>query len=632
MDKFSPLDEISGLGQNSFTLKKTRGHKCVCYHCAVISFLARIFQTHHLQRLGSQINSALARLLHTCSSRGAANPDAETTGGQETMGETALALRGQPGKGETSGSERVNEGDGLQRRLYVSYCPRSNSRLTQYPSGVRKLQQNQYEIFGLPHRFKMSLLFLIFFISSAIGAPVRETGSQPFSVEQRLSYLEAMLHNEDPSLTGMVSVAAPWHTAWMMVAALLVLFMVLPGLALFYGGLVRQKNVLSILATCLGIAGLVIILWWAFGYSLVFGHNFHSPFLGGSEYFFLQGVNSLPNTNYAYWIPQNIFCIYELAFAIITPALIFGASAERMKFSAVLFYSFLWMFCIYFPLAHMVWGSNGLLNGLLNPEAWIPALDFAGGTVVHMSSGWSALVLCIILGKRLGHGKEPMMPHSLVLTVVGTGILWIGWYGFNAGSALGVDSIAMNAFMTTTLAAGAGCLTWPTIEFLFRGKLSVLGFCSGAVAGLVAVTPACGFINSAGAIWSGFIAAIVTYFACTTFKKIFHYDDALDSFGIHGVGGTIGALLTGVFATSTVNAHLISPITINNGLEHALKNQTIWLIQAKALGMSLLYVVIVSLVIAAIVNGIIGLRASQEAEAQGLDISDHGEEGYTLNG
>lgn len=451
-------------------------------------------------------------------------------------------------------------------------------------------------------------------------------------VANRLDYLEAMINNTDPTPTGIAPIAAPWHTAWMMVAAILVFFMVLPGLALFYGGLVRQKNVLSILATCLGVAGLVIILWWAFGYSLVFGHNFHSPFLGGSEYFFLQGVTTLPNTNYAYWIPQNIFCIYELAFAIITPALIFGASAERIKFLAVLLYTFFWMFLVYFPLAHMVWGDNGLMNGLLNPHAWIPALDFAGGTVVHMSSGWSALVLCLVLGKRMGHGKEPMMPHSLVLTVIGTGILWIGWYGFNAGSALAVDGIATNAFMTTTLAAGTACFTWPAMEFLFRGKPSVLGFCSGAIAGLIVVTPACGFINTTGGILIGFIAGIILYFSCTTLKKIFQYDDALDSFGIHGVGGTIGALLTGIFATASVNAHLISPTTFQNGLSQALENKTIWLIQAKALGITLVYAVVSSLIITLIVKFMIGLRPEQEAESQGLDISDHGEEGYTMNG
>ncbi|MBX9742148.1 MAG: ammonium transporter [Chthoniobacterales bacterium] len=452
------------------------------------------------------------------------------------------------------------------------------------------------------------------------------------SLEQRVTYLEAMLHNTDPSATGIAPIAAPSHTLWMMVSAILVLFMVLPGLALFYGGLVRQKNVLSILATCLGIGGMVIILWWAVGYSLVFGHNFHSPFLGGTEYFFLRGVTEVPNSDYAYWISQNVFCIYELMFAMITPALIFGATAERMKFSAVLLYTFFWMFLVYFPLAHMVWGSNGWMNGLLNPHAVIPALDFAGGTVVHMSSGWSALILCMLLGKRLGHGKEPMMPHSLVLTVIGTGILWVGWYGFNAGSALAIDAIAMNAFVTTTLAAGVACFTWPMMEFLFRGKPSVLGCCSGAISGLVVVTPACGFITTEGAILMGVAAGVIPYFACTTLKQWLKYDDALDTFGIHGIGGTIGALLTGVLATATMNPHLISSITAQNGLQQALTNHLLLIIQGKAVGTTLLYAIVSSLLIALFVRGTLGLRAEQEAEAQGLDITDHGEEGYTMNG
>ena len=237
-------------------------------------------------------------------------------------------------------------------------------------------------------------------------------------------------------------IAGPGHNAFMMICAALVLFMTLPGLALFYGGLVRRKNVLSVLAQCLAIAGLVTILWWSVGYSLVFGTNFNNAFIGGSEFFFLKGVGAAPNTNYAGWVSQSVFCMYQLMFAIITPALIIGAIAERMKFSAVLLFITGWMFLVYFPLAHMVWGGTGLMNGVWNAGAGIPAIDFAGGTVVHMSSGWSALILCIILGKRLGFGKESMAPHSMVLCMVGTGMLWVGWYGFNAGSALAADGIA----------------------------------------------------------------------------------------------------------------------------------------------------------------------------------------------
>jgi Amt family ammonium transporter len=523
----------------------------------------------------------------------------------------------------------VQDASGAQNRSVHEALEDSSTGTTQqFPASVEfRKKSNIRANFSMRWR----LLFFLFLFSWSASGFATAAAWTP-SLEQRVDYLEAMLHNTDPSATGIAPVAAPWHTVWMMVSAILVLFMMMPGLALFYGGLVRQKNVLSILATCLGIGGLVVILWWAVGYSLVFGHNFHSSFLGGSEYFFLRGVSEAPNTAYATWIPQNVFCIYELMFAMITPALLFGASAERIKFVAVLLYTFLWMFVVYFPLAHMGWGSNGLMNGLLNPHALIPALDFAGGTVVHMSSGWSALVLCIILGKRLGHGKEPMMPHSLVLTVIGTGILWVGWYGFNAGSALAIDPIAMNAFITTTLAAGTACFTWPAMEFLFRGKPSVLGCCSGAVAGLVMITPACGFVTTTSAITIGFVAGATTYMACTTLKRIFKYDDALDTFGIHGVGGTIGALMTGIFATAAINPHLTSSITSQNGLLRALEKNMLWIVQAKALGLTMLYAVVSSLLITFLVKKTIGLRPDQEAESQGLDISDHGEEGYTMNG
>ena len=291
------------------------------------------------------------------------------------------------------------------------------------------------------------------------------------TLEQRVAGLEAYLTNSDPSVplkiakdakgapavpdgltSPSVGTSGPGHNAWMMASAALVLFMTLPGLALFYGGLVRKKNVLSVCAQCLGCAGLVTILWYAVGYSLVFGKSFGSGFLGGSEYYFLKGVNSAPNTDYSYWVSQNVFSMYQLMFAIITPALIVGAIAERMKYTTLMMFIGLWMVVVYFPLAHMVWGVTGFMNGTFNPDAKIHALDFAGGTVVHMSSGWSALVLCIILGKRLGFGKTPMAPHSMVLCMVGTGMLWVGWYGFNAGSAVAADGVAANAFMTTTIA------------------------------------------------------------------------------------------------------------------------------------------------------------------------------------
>ncbi|MDX2227009.1 MAG: ammonium transporter [Verrucomicrobiae bacterium] len=422
----------------------------------------------------------------------------------------------------------------------------------------------------------------------------------------------------------------PGHNAWLMVSAALVLFMTLPGLALFYGGLVRKKNVLSVLAQCLGITGLVAILWWAVGYSLVFGKNFDSPFLGGSEFFFFKGVDSAPNTDYAYWVSQNVFAMYQLMFAIITPALIVGAIAERMKFSAVLLFVGAWMFLVYFPLAHMIWGVTGLMNGVWNAKAAIASIDFAGGTVVHMSSGWSALVLCLILGPRLGFGKEPMPPHSMVLCMVGTGMLWVGWYGFNAGSALAADYIASNAFMTTTLAAAVASFTWAVVEYIFKGKSSILGFCSGAVAGLVVITPAAGFVNATASIIIGIIAGVVPFLACHYLKSMLKYDDALDTFGIHAVGGTIGAFVTGIFATSAVNTNITDSAMAagSNGLKGLVENGGLWMAQCKAIVLTIIISVVATAIIAYVIKAVIGLRPTPEAEREGLDTTDHGEEGY----
>src|SRR5438067_6134282 len=344
----------------------------------------------------------------------------------------------------------------------------------------------------------------------------------------------------------------------------------MPDLALIYAGLVRQKNLLLVSAQCLAIAGLVTILWWAAGYSLVFSAG--SPFIGSLRFAFLRGVDSQPNTDYSPWVSQNVFAMFQLMFAIITPALIMGSIAERMKFAAVLCFVALWMFLVYFPLAHMIWGIDGWMDGVSNPAAKIRAIDFAGGTVVHMSSGWSALVLCLLLGPRLGFRKDIMAPHSMVLCMVGAGMLWVGWYGFNAGSALGADGIAANAFMTTTLTTAVASFTWAMLEYMLRGKPSVLGFCSGAVAGLVVITPACGYIAATSAVIIGIAAGILPFFACTKLKSWLGYDDALDTFGIHAVGGTLGAFLTGIFATASVNPNLSlitgSPLNVatQNGL------------------------------------------------------------------
>jgi Amt family ammonium transporter len=383
---------------------------------------------------------------------------------------------------------------------------------------------------------------------------------------------------------------------------------------LFYGGLVRRKNILSVLAQCMGIAGLVTILWWICGYSLTFSGG--NAYIGDFSQAMFKGLEGGKTGAGYWWISDQIWAIFQLTFAIITPALILGAIAERMKFSAVLLFVALWMFVVYFPLAHMVWSTTGLMCGPLNKDAAIKALDFAGGTVVHMSSGWSALVLCIILGKRRGFGKEPMPPHSMTLCMVGTGMLWVGWYGFNAGSALGADGVAVNAFTTTTLAAATAGFVWACTEWLFRGKPSVLGFCSGIVAGLVVVTPACGFVTANGAMIIGICAGIIPYLAVAKLKAIFGYDDALDTFGVHCVGGTLGAILTGILANESAN-----PIVkdLKAGL---LMNQF------KAIFLTIALSVIATAIIAFIVKAIVGLRVDEETEALGLDLAEHGEEGY----
>jgi ammonium transporter, Amt family len=432
----------------------------------------------------------------------------------------------------------------------------------------------------------------------------------------RVADLEAYITNGTPK--ALVS-SGPGHNAWMMTSSALVLFMTLPGLALFYGGLVRRKNILSVMAQCLGCAGLVTVLWWAVGYSFTFASG--GPILGSLKFAMLKGVTSAPNTDYAAWVSQNVFSMYQLMFAIITPALIVGAIAERMKYSAIMAFITIWMFVVYFPLAHMVWGVDGFMNGVWNAKAGIKAIDFAGGTVVHMSSGWSALVLCLILGKRTGFGKRAFLPHSMVLTMIGTGMLWVGWYGFNAGSAVAADGIAANAFMTTTLATAVAAMVWPTLEWITRGKPSILGFCSGAVAGLVVVTPATGFVTASGAVLIGLLAGVVPYLAVMKLKAIFKYDDALDTFGVHGVGGTLGALLSGFLATPEVNSNL------NTNLAGVV-GHSLWLEQLKAMGLTLTLSVAATALIAYGLKAVMGLRPAVEDEERGLDETDHGEVGY----
>ena len=467
------------------------------------------------------------------------------------------------------------------------------------------------------------------------------------TLEQRIGSLEAYVNNGDPTAvlkdkdgkipeglaTPTSATPGPGHNAWMMTSAALVLFMTLPGLFLFYGGLVRRKNVLSVIAQCFGIAGLVTILWVVFGYSSVFsgsGDAAKEDIIKGvvgsyKANAMLDGVTSAPNTNYAYWVSQNVFSMYQLMFAIITPALILGAIAERMKFSAILLFMALWMVVVYFPLAHMVWGINGAMNGVWNAKASIKAIDFAGGTVVHMSSGWSALILCLILGKRRGFPKEPMPPHSMVLCAIGTGMLWVGWYGFNAGSAVAADGVAANAFMTTTIATAVASFVWPLAEWLMRGKPSVLGFCSGAVAGLVVITPACGFVTAGGALVIGIAAGLIPWFFCYKVKGWFGYDDALDTFGVHAIGGTLGAFLTGCLARNPANANLATNLK-DKVTDHFF--QPLVVEQLKAIGITLTLAVVGTTIIAYLVKAVLGLRPAEEVEVAGLDLAEHGEEGY----
>ncbi|MEY2821223.1 MAG: hypothetical protein RL105_795 [Verrucomicrobiota bacterium] len=473
--------------------------------------------------------------------------------------------------------------------------------------------------------------------AAAAAAPAEPAKPAPAaaSIEQRVGDLEAYVNNlgpkagDDKVAAGPIAASAgPGHNAFIMVCAALVLFMTLPGLFLFYGGLVRSKNVLSVVAQCFGLAGLVAILWWAVGYSLVFGKSFDGTALGkifgGSEFFFLNGVGAGPNGDYAYWISQNVFAMFQLMFAIITPALIVGAIAERMKFSAVMLFMTGWMFLVYFPMAHHIWGITGEMNGVWNAKASIKAIDFAGGTVVHMTSGWSALLLCIILGPRLGFGKRAMTPHSMVLCAIGTGMLWVGWYGFNAGSALSADGVAAQAFMTTTLAAAVAAFTWAGLEWILRKHASILGLCSGAVAGLVVVTPAAGFVTASSAVLIGVLAGVVPFFAVVYLKAWLKYDDALDTFGVHAVGGTLGAILTGVLATADVNGNL------NTNLKDIV-GKTLLTEQFKAIFITLALSLVATAVLAYVVKAVIGLRPTEEDEAKGLDITDHGEEGYNHN-
>jgi ammonium transporter, Amt family len=427
---------------------------------------------------------------------------------------------------------------------------------------------------------------------------------------------------EDPEFDGA-------DIAWMLVASALVLMMTAPGLALFYGGLVRKKNILGVMMQCMFLMGLMTVVWALWGYSLAFGGDAPGTygFIGNLDYVALNNV--LP-----YWddsqgkavvpaagtIPMSIHMVFQLMFFIITPALICGAFAERMKFSTMCVFSVLWGTFVYCPIAHWVWSDTGwMCEG--NGAAIAPAFDFAGGTVVHISSGVSALICALLLGKRLGYGQEPMPPHNLTYTFVGAALLWVGWFGFNAGSALASDASAANAFVATHFAAAAGVLAWAGAEWIWRGKPSLLGACSGAVAGLVCITPASGTVTPMAGLLLGLLAGLVCYFACTTIKSQFGYDDSLDAFGIHGVGGALGALLTGVFASKAITGDA-TQVGLLEGNIGQFVNQAISVAAAAGLA------IVGTIVILKVLDAVMGLRVAQDEEIQGLDLSQHGEEGY----
>jgi Amt family ammonium transporter len=439
------------------------------------------------------------------------------------------------------------------------------------------------------------------------SSPSTDTGARLAKLEQQAADAKSSADN-----------------AWMLTSSALVLMMTGPGLALFYGGLVRKKNVLATMMQSFALMAVVTVLWALFSFSLSFGSG--NSFIGGFHNIFLRGVGAAPDADYAATIPLQTFMVYQLMFAIITPALIAGAFAERMKFSAMLAFTILWSIIVYDPMAHMVWGKGGLLNASLGGR--FPTLDFAGGTVVHVTSGVSALVCALYLGKRVGYPREPMPPHSVVLSFIGACMLWVGWFGFNAGSALGAGSLATGAFVATHFAAAAAAIGWAGAEWLRNGKPSVLGGVSGAVAGLVAITPAAGFVTPMPALLIGLVAGVFCYWMVARIKAKFGYDDSLDAFGVHGAGGTLGALLTGLFAYSTVNPIFKDaqgnplPSGLLEGNAHQLLNQLVGVVVAWVLA------IVGTLLILKVVDVTIGLRVSEAEEVQGLDLSQHGEEGY----
>jgi Amt family ammonium transporter len=457
----------------------------------------------------------------------------------------------------------------------------------------------------------LGLLLLLLTASSAFAG----TGAP--TVESRLAELEAKVNSTSGINNG--------DNAWLLVSSALVLMMSAPGLILFYGGLVRQKNVLGTMMHSLVLMGLVSVLWVLFGYSMVFGQG--NAFCGNPwQHFLLRGVGSAPNPDYGATVPEESFMLFQMMFAIITPALISGAVAERMKFSAWLLFTVLWVTFVYFPLAHMVWGKGGWFNWALGGT--IPVLDFAGGTVVHISSGVSALVCALVLGKRLGYPRAPMPPHNVVLSLIGAGLLWVGWFGFNAGSAVNAGKLATSAFAATHFSASAAALSWAFCEWWQRGRPSVLGVASGMVAGLATITPASGFVSIPAALMIGLAAGAACYFTVTHLKSRFGYDDSLDVFGVHGVGSTLGMLMLGFLASTLINPAIAVTWKQNGQLVSLAGGAGQFVNQFKGVAFTMLFAGTATFVILKVVNALVGLRVSEEDETLGLDLTQHGESAY----
>ena len=461
---------------------------------------------------------------------------------------------------------------------------------------------------------KFSSLLIVFFVIGTVSAQSTPSAGQLDRIEQLQQQIADAKGSAD--------------NAWMLMSSALVLMMTGPGLALFYGGLVRQKNVLSTMMHSFAMMAIITVLWGLFSFSLCFASG--NSFIGGFSHVFLRGVGAQPESAYSATIPLQTFMIYQLMFAIITPALISGAFAERMKFSAMTLFMVLWSLIVYAPMAHMVWGKGGLLNSNLGGR--FPTLDFAGGTVVHITSGVSALVCALYLGRRIGYPKDPTPPHSVVISFIGACLLWVGWFGFNAGSALSAGSLATSAFVATHFAAAAAAIGWAGAEWLHRGKPSALGAISGCVAGLVAITPASGYVGPMSSLLIGLVAGLVCFAMVTLVKARLGYDDSLDAFGVHGVGGTVGALLTGVFASKLINPVFkdergaVLGSGMIDGNFHQIFNQLVGVLVAVVLA------VIGTLAILKLVDLVIGLRVPAEQEIEGLDITQHGEEGYNWEG